>query len=70
MGGSRSPEDVRHQIEAERERLAGAVGTLQAGVDDVKRRLPAIALGAAAAAIAVGGAVKLTRRLLHRGQHQ
>lgn len=52
MGG-RSPDDVKREIESERERLGDAVKTLRSQAGVVRRRLPLVALGAAGAGLAV-----------------
>ena len=61
----RTPEQVRLDIEAERERLAGAVDDLRAGMDVntiLKDKLPI----ATAAALGVAGGIGATMRLIMR----
>ncbi len=48
----RSPEDVKLEIESERERLGEAVHTLRASAAAAARKLPLIAAGAAGAGLA------------------
>jgi hypothetical protein len=45
---ARTPEEVKHELESERERLGDAVKTLRSEGESMLRRLPVIALGAAA----------------------
>jgi hypothetical protein len=66
--GGQSTEEVRREIELERERLVDAVTGLRAQVERVKRRplkigLPVIA-GAAVAGFVLAGGVRATIRLL------
>ena len=72
-GNSRTPEQVRHELEAERERLAHAVDTLRAGVKDatdigskVRANLPAVAAGAAGVGFLLAGGIGATMRLIAR----
>jgi uncharacterized protein DUF3618 len=65
----RTPEQVRRDIEAERERLAGAVDDLRAGMDinaKLKDKLPVAALAALGVGFVVSGGVGATMRLLMR----
>jgi hypothetical protein len=69
----RSPEQVRRDIEAEREQLAGAVDELRAGIDDVtditsklRSKLPIVAAGALGTGFFLAGGVGATMRLLAR----
>jgi hypothetical protein len=69
----RTPEQVRGDIEAEREQLAGAVENLRGGiaeVTDIKRKLrsnlPLVAAGALGAGFFAAGGVGATMRLLAR----
>jgi hypothetical protein len=65
----RTPEQVRRDIEAERERLAGAVDDLRAGMDinaKLKDKLPVAALAALGVGFIVSGGVGATMRLLMR----
>ena len=54
---SRSPEEIRQQITAERQQLTGAVADLRADVQSA-RRIPMIIGGALLAGIATVAAVK------------
>lgn len=72
-GNSRTPEQVRHELEAERERLADAVDTLRAGVKEatdigskVRANLPAVAAGAAGVGFLLAGGIGATMRLFAR----
>jgi hypothetical protein len=67
----RTPEQVRLELEAERERLAQAVNTLRAGVKDatdvkakVRDNLPVVAAGALGAGFLLAGGIGATLRLL------
>jgi hypothetical protein len=65
----RTPEQVRRDIEAERERLAGAVDDLRAGMDinaKLKGKLPVAAVAALGVGFVVSGGVGATMRLLMR----
>jgi uncharacterized protein DUF3618 len=65
----RTPERVRRDIEAERERLAGAVDDLRAGMDinaKLKDKLPVAAAAALGIGFVVSGGVGATMRLLMR----
>jgi hypothetical protein len=65
----RTPEEVRRDIEAERERLAGAVDDLRAGMDinaKLKGKLPVAAAAALGVGFVVSGGVGATMRLLMR----
>jgi hypothetical protein len=65
-----STEQLRSEIDAEREQLAGAVEHLrdQLGVAArLKARLPALAAGATAAGFVLAGGIRVSRRYLaHR----
>jgi hypothetical protein len=72
-GNSRTPEQVRHELETERERLATAVDVLRAEVKDatdvrskLKANLPAAAAGAAGIGFLLAGGVGATMRLVAR----
>ena len=72
-GNSRTPEQVRHELEAERERLATAVDSLRAEVKDatdvgakLRANLPVVAVGAAGLGFFVAGGIGATMRLLAR----
>jgi 4-hydroxy-3-methylbut-2-en-1-yl diphosphate synthase IspG/GcpE len=67
----RTPEEVRRELEAERERLAQAVNTLRAGVKDatdvrarIRDNLPVAVGGALAAGFLLAGGIGATIRLL------
>jgi hypothetical protein len=69
----RTPEEVRLDIEAERERLASAVEELREEVGEVtdltgklRSKLPAVAVGAAGVGFVLAGGIGATARLLMR----
>jgi Protein of unknown function (DUF3618) len=69
----RTPEEVRRDIEAERERLASAVDELREEVGEVtdltgklRSKLPAVAVGAAGIGFVLAGGIGATARLLMR----
>jgi hypothetical protein len=69
----RSAAQVRHDIEAERERLASAVDELRAGLGEatnigakLKGKLPVAAAGALGAGFILAGGIGATMRLLMR----
>lgn len=70
---ARSPEDVRRDIEARREELAGAVDTLRrdlgAATDvagKLRRKLPVAAAGAAGTGFVLAGGIGAVLRLIAR----
>jgi hypothetical protein len=66
---SRTPEDVRREIERERQELASAVDGLRDAADlssMVRSKLPALAAGAAGAGFFFAGGIGATMRLLAR----
>ena len=70
---SRTPEQVRREIESEREQLAEAVETLRAGIGDatdvagkLRERLPVVAAGAAGAGFFLAGGIVATMRFFAR----
>ncbi len=66
---SRTPEQVRRDIEAHRDELAGAVNELRAATDvgaKLKAKLPAVAAGALGAGFVLAGGIGATMRLLAR----
>lgn len=72
-GNARTPEEVRLELEAERERLANAVDSLRAGVKEatdvgakIRKNLPAAALAAAGAGFLLAGGIGATARLFAR----
>lgn len=65
----RTPEQVRRDIEAERDRLAGAVDDLRSEMDvnaKLRPRLPLAAAAALGAGFVVSGGIGATMRLLMR----
>lgn len=69
----RTPDQVRHEIEAEREQLAGAVDHLRdeiRGATDigakVRSKLPVVTAGALAAGFVVAGGIGATMRFIGR----
>ena len=69
----RTAEDVRRDIEAEREQLATAVEDLRAGIGDatnvaakLRAKLPVVAAGALGAGFVLAGGIGATMRLLAR----
>jgi hypothetical protein len=69
----RTPEEVRRDIETERERLASAVDELREEVGEVtdltgklRSRLPTVAVGAAGVGFVLAGGIGATARLLMR----
>jgi hypothetical protein len=65
----RTPEQVRRDIEAERERLAGAVDDLRAEMDinaKLKGKVPVAAAAALGVGFVVSGGIGATMRLLAR----
>ena len=72
-GNARTPEELRRQIEAEREELATAVDTLRAEIGEatnvgakLKARLPVVAAGAVGAGFVLAGGIGATMRLFAR----
>jgi hypothetical protein len=70
---SRKPADVRREIAAEREQLAGAVDELRAGLGEVaniggrlQAKLPIAAAGAGALGFVLAGGIGATMRFLAR----
>lgn len=64
---SRTPSDVRREIAAEREELAGAVDELRAGLGArLRAKLPIAAAGAGALGFVLAGGVGATMRFLAR----
>jgi hypothetical protein len=70
---NRTPEQVRLEIETEREQLAGAVDHLRAEIKEatdvgakVRAKLPVIAVGALGAGFFIAGGIGATMRLLAR----
>jgi len=72
-GNSRSTEEVRRELESERERLAQAVDSLRAEVKDatdvggkLRANLPVFAVAALGAGFFLAGGIGATTRLLFR----
>jgi 4-hydroxy-3-methylbut-2-en-1-yl diphosphate synthase IspG/GcpE len=68
-GNARTAEQVRREIEAEREQLATAVDQLREGMDvtgAVRSRLPIVAAAALGAGFVLSGGIGATMRLLMR----
>jgi hypothetical protein len=66
---TRTPEQIRREIEAERERLAQAVDSLREGVNvtnALRAKLPVFAAGALGAGFVLAGGIGATARLLMR----
>lgn len=73
MAKGRTTEDVRHDIEAERERLAAAVGELREEMGEatnvtakLRAKLPVVAAGALGTGFLLAGGIGATMRLLFR----
>jgi hypothetical protein len=63
----RTPEQIRREIESERDALARAVDDLRGGFDGtVRARLPVLAGGALATGFVLAGGIGATMRLLAR----
>lgn len=72
-GNTRTPEQVRHEVEAERQRLADSVDTLRAEVKEatdvgakLRAHLPIAAAGALGAGFIMAGGIGATMRFLFR----
>ena len=72
-GNARTQEQVRAEVEAERERLASAVDTLRAEVKEatdisskLRSNLPVAAAGAAGVGFLLAGGIGATMRLVFR----
>jgi Protein of unknown function (DUF3618) len=66
---TRTPEQIRREIEHEREQLAEAVDSLREGFDVtgmLRAKLPAVAAGALGAGFVLAGGIGATMRLLMR----
>ncbi len=66
---TRTPEQIRREIEHEREQLAEAVDSLRDGIDVggmIRAKLPAVAVGALGAGFVLAGGIGATMRLLMR----
>ena len=74
---ARTPQDVRREIEDEREQLADAVESLRVGLSDaanvrakLQARLPAAAAAALGAGFFLAGGIGATMRLLARRRRE
>ena len=72
-GNNRTPDQVRRDIEAEREQLASAVGELREGLGEatdltgkLRAKLPMVAAGALGAGFLLAGGIGATARLMMR----
>ena len=72
-GNSRSTDEVRRELETERERLAQAVDSLRAEVKEatdvsskIRANLPVVAAGALGAGFFLAGGIGATMRLVFR----
>jgi hypothetical protein len=72
-GNSRTPEQVRREIETERDQLADAVDTLRENIGEaadigakLRSKLPVVAAGALGAGFFVAGGIGAAMRLLAR----
>lgn len=72
-GNSRTPDEVKRDIEFEREELARAVDRLRAGIGEatdvagkLRAKLPVVAAGALGVGFFVAGGIGATMRLLAR----
>ena len=66
---TRTPEQIRREIEAEREQLAHAVDSLRGGMNvsgALRAKLPVVAAGALGAGFVLAGGIGATMRLLMR----
>jgi len=66
---SRTPEQIRREIESERDELAQAVDSLRAGLNvtrAVRSNLPVFTVGALGAGFVLAGGIGATMRLLMR----
>lgn len=67
--GGRNVEDVRRDLESERERLASAAETLRGSLDVTRKmraKLPVVAAGALGAGFFLAGGIGATARLFMR----
>jgi hypothetical protein len=69
----RTPDEVRHDIQQEREQLASAVDDLREGLGEatnvtakLQAKLPAVAAGALGAGFVLAGGIGATMRMLAR----
>ena len=75
-GNSRNAEQVRLEIEAEREQLTGAVDSLRSGISEaanigtkLRAKLPVVAAGAVGVGFVFAGGLGAVMRLVtHRGR--
>jgi len=74
-GNSRNLEQVRREIEAEREQLTGAVDSLRSGIGEatnigakLRAKLPVVAAGALGVGFVMAGGIGAAMRLARRGR--
>jgi hypothetical protein len=74
-GNSRSLEQVRREIEAERDQLTGAVDSLRSGIGEatnigakLRAKLPVVAGGALGVGFVMAGGIGAAMRLARRGR--
>jgi hypothetical protein len=72
-GNTRTPDQIRRDIETERDQLATAVDTLRAEIGEatnvagkLRARLPVVAAGAVGAGFVLAGGIGATMRLIAR----
>ena len=72
-GNTRTPDQIRNEIETEREQLATAVDTLRAELGEatnvvakLRAKLPVVAAGALGAGFVLAGGIGATMRLIAR----
>ncbi|HZQ64384.1 MAG TPA: hypothetical protein VFA66_04065 [Gaiellaceae bacterium] len=63
---ARSAEQLKHELESERQRLGTAVGALRSQAATVRRKLPIVAVGAAGAGVVVRTVAKRIARRARR----
>jgi hypothetical protein len=64
---TRTQEQIRGDLEAEREQLAGAVESLRTSIQtDVKKKMPLLAAGAASVGFVLAGGIGATMRYFAR----
>ena len=64
---TRTEQQIRSELEAEREELAGAVENLRTSIQtDVRKKLPLLAAGAASVGFVLAGGIGATMRYFAR----
>jgi actin-like ATPase involved in cell morphogenesis len=64
---TRTEQQIRTELEAEREQLAGAVESLRTSIQtDVKKKMPLLAAGAASVGFVLAGGIGATMRYFAR----